>query len=51
MNRKDNRANFQELNKAFDIILRRMFFLKCKKIVVVEGIGLTEGNRVLICGF
>lgn len=51
MNRKNSRVNLPELNKAFDIMSYRKLFIKLEKIVVIEEVGLVEGNSVLSSGF
>lgn len=51
MNRKNSRVNLPELNKAFDIMSYRKLFIKLEKIVVIEEVGLVEGNNLLSSGF
>lgn len=46
MDRKDNRVNLPELNKASDIMSCRRLFNRLEKIVVIEEIGLVKGHRV-----
>lgn len=40
------RVNLPELSKAFNIMSCRKSFVKLEKIVVIEEIGLLEGNSV-----